>query len=185
MKGHQKIGKASHLHTPTSLQHAEAIDMTWFMRTSLHFSTKNRRESTRMEGRRIATPAESPSRIGASPIVACPSVLPQGPSPDHRRLPERLSRSSAAAAPNPPFVRPKHRLRAEMGGRSPRPCKASRTAGGDGIRTSGAPDNSHVPVAAQVGHTDDECPRSERQKELASGHTERSMPATADLDKIS
>ena len=71
-----------------------------------------------------------------------------------------------------------------MGGRSPLPCKASRTAGGDGIRTAGALDNSSEPAAAQVCTIDDADPRTERQEALASGHKGGSMPATADLEKV-
>lgn len=71
-----------------------------------------------------------------------------------------------------------------MGGRSPLTCKASRTAGGDGIRTASAPDNSHGLAAAQVCTTDDADPRTERQEALASGHKGGSMPATADLEEV-
>ena len=113
-----------------------------------------------------------------------PSRTPPGTSPTQWRLQEKPSRSATPLAPNPPPARLKHRIRAEMGGRSPRPCKASRTAGGDGIRTSGAPDNSHGLVAAQVCTTDDADPRTERQEALASGHKGGSMPATADLEEV-
>ena len=71
-----------------------------------------------------------------------------------------------------------------MGGRSPRQPKACGGTGVGRTRTVYTPDTSHAPVAAQIGDTIDERPRTERHQALASGPADGSMPGTADLPEV-